>query len=341
MKNVALTVLFLTAAFLGVLAWWQSQQIAQLEQNAASAFDDRAALQRRVATAEQRVATAEKTRADAETELTNLRNRPAPVPTPALRANSAATLANSMAALDNPAIQKVMVATMKSSLDQRYGGLFRQLKLSPAELEKFKDLLTERQMSSLDVMRVAQQQGINPGTNGADLAKLMGKAQSDVDDSIRGLIGDQRFQQYQDFNQNIASYTLLDTIERRLSYTNAPLQPSQSDSLLRVLVETSQPTPGVPAALNGFVQSMAGTSPLVAAMTSRPLSNDTIARAQTVLTPAQAEVLTQIQAEQQSQTNMLQSMRTNAGATSGAAPRQSSTGTTITIPAPGAVTPAR
>jgi hypothetical protein len=345
MKNVSLAVLLVAAVFLGALAWWQSQQIAQLEQNAASAMEDRNALQHRLVTTEQRVATAEKSRATAETELTNLRNRPAPAPTPTPRTNSATTLANSMAALDNPAIQKVMAATMKSSLDQRYGGLFRQLKLSPAELEKFKDLLTERQMSSLDVMRVAQQQGINPGTNGADLAKLMGKAQSDVDDSIRSLIGDQRFEQYQGFNQNIASYTLLDQIDRRLSYTNAPLQPSQSDALLHVLIETAQPMPGASgpggAAMASFAQSMAGTSPIVAAMTTRPLSNDTIARAQTVLTPAQAEVLTLIQTEQQSQTNMLQSLRSNAGAIPGAAPRPGSVGAPVEIPAPGTPTPSR
>jgi hypothetical protein len=324
MKNVLLAVLLVAAVFLGALVWWQSQQIALLEENAASALRES---QAQLASIEHRIAAAEKGRAEAETALRNLRDRPTPPRTPTARPDIAAALANGMAALDNPAIQKVMAATMKSSLDQRYGSLFRQLKLSPADLDKFKDLLVERQMGGVDVMRAAQSQGVNPGTGGAGLAALMGKAQTDVDDSIRSLIGDQRFQQYQDFNQNIASYTLLDQIERRLSYTNAPLQESQSEPLLRALVETSQPLPGFagPAggALGSFVQSMASSNPLVAAMTARPLSNETIAQAQTVLTPAQTEVLRQIQAEQQSQTNIMQSLRTNP----------------LTTPAPAAASP--
>lgn len=324
MKNVSLAVLLIAAVFLGALAWWQNQQMALLEQNAASAAEDRLALQHRLASTEQRIAAAEKSRADAETALTDLRNRPAPARAPVARPDMAATRTSALAALDNPAVQKVMAATMKASLDQRYGGLFRQLKLSPAELDKFKDLLTERQLSGMDVMRAAQTQGMNPATDGANMAALMGKAQTDVDDSIRGLIGDQRFQQYQDFNQNIASYTLLDQIERRLSYTNAPLQESQSGPLLHALIDTAQPLPGFAGpgggAVAGFVQSMAGSSPLVAAMTTRPMSNETIAQAQTVLTPAQTEVLRQIQAEQQSQTNMMQSLRTNPSTTRASSP---------------------
>lgn len=334
MKNASLAVLVVAVVLLGGLAWQQSQRIAALEKTAASVAAEREAAVRRATDAEGRLAAAEKTQSELETELKDARKAPAVAPAPAVATTRASANVNAMAALDNPAMQKMMAATFKSSLDQRYGGLFRQLRLSPAELDRLKDLLAERQMSGLDVMRAAQSQGMNLAGDPSGLAKLMSQAQSEVDNSIRSLIGDQRFEQYQDFNQNIGAYSLLDQIERRLSYTNAPLQSTQSEALLRVLVETSPPAEtGARGIAANFVQSLAGASPIVGAMAQRPISNETVQRSAAVLSAAQVEVIRQLQAEQQSQAGMMQSLR-------GVSARGSSgTVTGGNAGAPGAVAP--
>lgn len=305
-KNILLAGLGLAVVFLGYLSWQQRQQIAALEASVARYATERATWQPRVAELEQRATAAEKARGEAEARLAETR-----AAAPATRADSARVRTTMASPLDNPATQRMMATTLKSTLDQRYGALFRQLKLSPAELDKFKDLLAERQMSTLDAVRALQAQG-GGAVSATELPELMRKVQGDVDASIRGLLGDERFAQYQDFNQNLASYTLLDQIERRLSYTNAPLQQSQSAALARVLIETAQPNPGL-GGMGGMMQSLGGSSPMVTALVQRPLSDDAIARAQGILDPAQVEVLRQIQAEQQEQANMIRSLRANAG----------------------------
>jgi hypothetical protein len=334
MKNFLLALFILSTAVLAGLVWHGQQKYALLEQDLARARAEQQASKKRADETDNRLASAEKGRSDAEAALKEARSAPAPVPTPVARDTSRPRTTNGMAALDNPAVQKMMAASAKASLDQRYGGLFRQLKLSPAELDKFKDLLTERQMTRLDVMRAAMSQGINPMTNPGDLTTLLNKAQADVDEGIRSLIGDQRFQQYTDFNQNISSYNLLDQVERRLSYTNAPLQPTQSDALLRVLIDsTPAATEGSSGrnAMMGLAEGFSGTNPLISAMTQRPISDETIAAAQSVLTPAQVEVLRQLQAEQKTQASTLMSMRASGTASGGTLRISSQPGTS---PAP-------
>jgi hypothetical protein len=317
-KNILLAGLGLVIVFLGYFSWQQRQQNATLEETVSRYARERSMWQTRVAELEQRAAAAEKARSETEARLAETRPTPA-----ATRADPARARAAIASPLDNPATQRMMATTLKSTLDQRYGALFRQLKLSPADLDKFKDLLTERQMSTLDAVRALQSQG-GGAASARELPELMRKVQGDVDESIRGLLGDDRFQQYQDFNQNLASYTLLEQIERRLSYTSSPLQQNQSTALARVLIETAQPNPAL-GGMGNLVQSLGGSSPMVTALVQRPISDDTIARAQGILEPAQVDVLRQIQAEQQAQANMIQSLRANAGS---AAPR----GNAIVVP---------
>lgn len=309
-KNVLLAVLVVALLAIAPLAWWQRQRIAELEHAAARDAAALVAAQKKIAATEQRLASAETRRAELEVERSETRTRAAAERTrPAAGTQVTRSVANP---LENPAMQRMLATSMRTGLDQRYGTLFRQLKLSPAELEKLKDLLTERQMSVLDAMNAARTQGVGA----AELPALMSKVQADVDQSIKQLLGDQRYDRYENFNQNIASYGTLEQIERRLSYTNAPLDATQSDALLRVLIATAPPaaTEAVPAR-NMIVQSFGGAAaPILGAMSGSAISNETIARASSVLSPAQTEVLRQLQAEQQTQTNMLQAMRGDAAA---------------------------
>ncbi len=313
-KTFLTALLAVATLVLAVLLFQARQQLALLEQKNTLDASDREAALKRATDAEKRLASADKSRASAEAELKTLREKPAPSPdaAPARRRDPGAGMAAGMAALDNPAVQKMMANSMKGGLDQRYAALFRKLKLSPADLEKFKNLLVEKQMSGLDVMRAAQTQGLNPATNGAELSSLMTKAQGEVDDSIKGLLGDQGFNQFQDYSKNIGSYGLLDQIERRLSYTNAPLDGTQSEALLRVLSETaksSMPAGAGSSAMMGFVQGMGATNPMMAALTQPRITDQTIASAQGVLGASQIEVLKQLQTEQQNQANSMQSLR--------------------------------
>ena len=67
------------------------------------------------------------------------------------RMNNLATL------LDNPEFSKLWNSQQKMALDPRYSALFKSLNLSPADLDKFKSLLVEKQAATTDVMRAARE----------------------------------------------------------------------------------------------------------------------------------------------------------------------------------------
>lgn len=208
------------------------------------------------------------------------------------------------------ATQRAQAAALRTGLEPRYGPLFRRLGLPPAELEKFRDLLVERQLSTYDAMKVAQAQGIEVEANPAQWKALNDKILADLDGSIRTVLGDERYRLYQDFNNNGSSYLLLDRIERRLSDTGAPLQESQSEPLLRLLVATAPAAPAAAAQgpLQGVTAAMSGSDPLLAAAARGPISDETMARAPSILTPAQVETLRQIQSEQKAQDDATRAM---------------------------------
>jgi hypothetical protein len=170
--------------------------------------------------------------------------------------------------------------------------------------------MVERQLSTNDAMWVAQQHGIKLDADPAQWKAAMDKVRADVDEGIRTALGDERYRVYQDYNDNASSYILLDQIERRLSYTGAPLQESQSEPLLRLLVDTapSTPTAFAQGPLQGVTAAVSGSDPLLAAAARGPISDETIARAQSILTPAQVETLRQIQSEQKSRDDAMRSL---------------------------------
>jgi hypothetical protein len=152
---------------------------------------------------------------------------------------------------------------------------------------------------------------------------LNDKVRADVDENIRTALGNERYRVYQNYNDNASSYILLDQIERRLSDTGAPLQESQSEPLLRLLVDTA---PSAPAAfahgpLLDVTAALSGSDPLLAAAARGPISDETITRAQSFLTPAQVETLRQIQSEQKSRDDAMRTMiQTESGKPASAPP---------------------
>lgn len=214
------------------------------------------------------------------------------------------------------ALQNGQTVAARSGLEQRYGGLFRRLGLPPAELEKLRGLLVERQLSASDTMMAAQVRGIDLEANAAPWKALSEKIRADVDEDIRTTLGDARYRVYQDYNLNASSYIFLDQIERRLGDTGTPLQESQSEALLRLLVDTAPSAPAAVAQgpLQVFTAAMVGSDPLLAAAERGPISDETIARAESILTPAQVETLRQIQSEQKSRDDAMRRLiQTDSG----------------------------
>jgi hypothetical protein len=331
-KNAWIVVLVFACAGLAVCAWWQHTRLQALEARLASAMREQSDAGERLAAAEARARELESlaaTRREPESVATA---QAAPVQQPPVtRRESARGQAGFATMMNNPDFQKAMVAGIRSSLDARYATLFKRLRLPPAELEKLKNLLVDRQAAGMDVLAASASEGMAAAGGVEGMRALMEKAQADVDEGIRAVLGDERFAQYKDFDRNAPSYAVADQLERRLSYTATPLQPAQADELVRILAENA-PAPAAGAdgravaAYGGGVGNMvfapfvSGSANVLATGGASMITDQALAQAEGILAPDQFASLKELQSEQQAMAKLLQGARTGFRVTAPAMP---------------------
>ncbi len=215
------------------------------------------------------------------------------------------TRANFAALSGNPEFAKAMNLQQRAALDSRYAALFKQLNLSPAELEKFKGLLVERQSSRMDVMAAARESGLNPRDNRDEINKLITEAQAEVDANLKATLGDTKFNQYQSYDATQSQRSVVGQLDQRLSYSATPLNSTQSDFLINALA-TGAPTPTDQQPAGGPGNWGGGGN-------RTTITDAVIQQAQSVLTPDQVAALKQLQEEQKAQEKVRELMRSSGG----------------------------
>jgi hypothetical protein len=327
-KNYLIILLAVTTVAGGALAWNQYRELVRWR--AASLSDSaRADLQKRLWDLEKR-------KNELEAEVADLRARGGTAgdaggesdavagedaqgpgrPGPG-RFNRRNGFTNLATLLDNPEFNKLWTAQQKVGLDARYAALFKNLNLSPADLDKFKSLLVEKQNALMDVMAAARDQGLNP-RNPADrtqIAGLVQAAQAQVDSSIRQTLGDTQFTQYQNYEQTLPQRNVVNQLAQTLSYTGAPLQAYQIDQLVNILAANAPALSQGAGGRMGLAGSMAAGN--LFSRGDAPITDAAVAQAQSVLTASQLAALQQLQTQQQAQRQMGQMMRqilSNGGA---------------------------
>ena len=236
------------------------------------------------------------------------------------RMNNLATL------FDNPEFSKLWNSEQKMALDSRFSALFKALNLNPADLDKFKNLLVEKQAAVTDVMSAAREQGLDPRSpdDRAQIATLLKNAQAQVDATIQQTLGAAQYAQYQNYEQTLPQRAVVTQLAQSLSYTGSPLQDSQTEALVNILAANAPAQNQNAGGLGGLFAGMGGAGGPFGGRTS-PITDAAIAQAQSVLTDTQVTALQQLQAQQQAQRQIAQMMRQSM-APGGASP--SSGGTT-------------
>ena len=136
--------------------------------------------------------------------------------------------------MKDPAMREMMRSQQQSAVKMMYNGLFKELKVTPEEKEKLMGILTDMQMKTIE-----NAQGLfgdNPQT--ADIAE-QGRAISDLknqsDAAIKELLGEERNQQFKDYQSQIGERMQIDQLQSRLDSEKFPLQEDQAHQLLEAM----------------------------------------------------------------------------------------------------------
>ena len=324
-RNYLIALLVVTNLATGFLAWSAYRESGRLHAALLQGENTRQDLEKRLRALEKR-------RHELDAEIASLRGRgngndgfngedPGPDGPPAPqrsgRFDRRARMDNLATLLENPEFSKLWNSQERMGLDSRYSALFKSLNLSPADLDKFKSLLVEKQGAVMDVMSAAREQGLDPRnpSDRAQITALLQSAQAQVDASIQQTLGATQYAQYQSYEQTLPQRNVVTQLAQSLSYTSSPLQDSQTEQLVNILAANSAQNQGE----GGIFGGPGGPGgPFGNRMST--ITDTEIAQAQTVLTDTQVAALQQLQAQQQAQRQIAQMMRQAAGsgASSGA-----------------------
>ena len=162
----------------------------------------------------------------------------------------AAALRNLMA---KPEVQALLSVQQKAAIDARYAALFKSLNLSPDQRAKVESLMADRMSTMQDTLAAAREQGLNDPQS---IRKLMADAQNDFNNSLKSVLGDSGFAQYQNYEQTMPQRNLVNQLQQRLSYTDTPLTTAQADQLVQILAANAPPprtnADGTPMQGRGF-----------------------------------------------------------------------------------------
>jgi hypothetical protein len=187
--------------------------------------------------------------------------------------------------LKNPEMRKAMEQQQGMAMDMIYGSLVKQLQLSPEQEKKFKDMLLAQQMEN-----ISQAGAMFDGDaeQRAKVAKELAEKRAANEEKMKELLGEDKFAQYQDYNQTLGERMMLDQFAR-----NAEVSPEQNEQLLAIMREEKknvQINLGNPAAdPTQDWQAMLGSDEATAKLFAQQeeVNNRVLERAAQVLTPEQ------------------------------------------------------
>ncbi|MFT3781399.1 MAG: hypothetical protein QM790_05225 [Nibricoccus sp.] len=320
LKTTLLIFFVLTTLGVGILAWQQQRSLNALSKPSGSA-DDSADLRKRLADAEQRAHSLQNELDALKAKQTSEENAGDEPPPPGenddRRGRFRGRGPEAFAALMNdPKFVALMNSRDRMLLDSRYASLFKSLlqngKITPEQLETFKNLLVERQNTMRDVMISAREQGLN---DRSQINQLVKQAEAELDAQLQSTLGADGYAQFQQYEKTAPQRGLVNQLSQSLSYTH-PLTDAQAEQLVQILAanSTSNGQGGGRRgefAIGGFAVGPGG---MMGGGTT--ITDMTISQASTVLSADQLKALQNIQAQQTAQRELMQSMRNARPSTS-------------------------
>src|SRR2546427_3132464 len=154
--------------------------------------------------------------------------------------------------MKDPAMKEMMRSQQKGVMSIMYGPLVKDLNLAPEQKEKFMALLLDQQVKAIDHAGALLPDGAADKT---DAVKQVQDDQKELDESLKTLLGDEKFAQYHDYKQTMTERTQLDQFKQHLEGGKMPLQDEQMKSLLQVMREEKEKVPPI------FPEHGAGMAP--------------------------------------------------------------------------------
>jgi hypothetical protein len=136
-----------------------------------------------------------------------------------------------------PALRAAYLKLFRDGLDVKWGLLYKMLGLSPDQVDKFKDLLTQREEVSLEMTAAAQAQGFDG--NSPEWDRLFRQLNNPVREGFVALLGQTGYATYKQYNNDSAVLPVVGDLAAALD-PSATLSVPQATQLITAFADSSQ-----------------------------------------------------------------------------------------------------
>jgi RNA polymerase sigma factor (sigma-70 family) len=195
-----------------------------------------------------------------------------------------------MKMMNDPNFKKAMTQNMMGGIATLYASLLKEMKLTKDEEKKFIDLLGADMGKNMEMgMKVL---------NGGDKKELVAARAADqkqLNEDLKGLLGEERFAQYQQFGEARPYHAIVDGFQKDLAEENA-MTKEQSDQMFQIVFAESK---AVQPAVKDDPESIRSNELIERQLErKRKASENILAKAATVLNPAQLKAFAEYQNRQ-------------------------------------------
>jgi hypothetical protein len=241
MKSKFILFALVLAGIAAGLGWRQAQLANEAETALATLRHKRTAATASATIVSPRLATAKRETAALRATLAKLNaaktraTTPLPVAAP-VKNQENVTIADRLR--KEPDTQLFFLARQRADTFAKYGLLFRQLQLTPEQIEAFQDTVVKHEEQMMDLSAVAETQGFSQDSS--ESRKLREKIDAEFQAAQHELLGPARYAQFQDYERTTFIRELVNgwaggaTVVAR-----EPLTPEQGEQLVHILANAS------------------------------------------------------------------------------------------------------
>jgi hypothetical protein len=122
-------------------------------------------------------------------------------------------------------------------LDQNYGTLFAKLRLTPQQIERFKNLVVAHDEILSDTYAIQQVNDLRK--NDPALAAFNQNAEREFANAQKILLGEAGYRDFQDFKRSLPARNVVDTFVGKAAVTGVPIAAEQAERLTEAFAQAS------------------------------------------------------------------------------------------------------
>jgi len=146
-----------------------------------------------------------------------------------------------LAIYGDPKLQNLRLNTYRSRLIFSYGGFYRAMGLSAAQIAKFEEIRAQSRAHYEDIAMAGETLGFD--AKGPEVAPLIADNEARLRADELTLLGQAGYDRLQAYDQAAPERQFMSSLASNLLFTSAPLSSQQSEQLAQIVSATRQPAP--------------------------------------------------------------------------------------------------